>query len=418
MMSKTIWLVSPYGPIEGENWREYRFNQFGKYLSNNGFSVIWWTSSFSHHFKKYRSDGWKDIKVNENYIIRLVPTSSYKKNFGIGRVLKDFTFSHNFLKRAKKENVPDIILGDDNPLLLGYPSYKYSKDRNVPLIYDQMDIWPEFIVKVLNPPLNHIANIMFKPVYSKRAKIYGNLDGGISLGKHYLEFMLSVNSKLQNKPHALIYNGIDVAEFRSHLTEEIKETKLLKLNKNKGDIWCIFAGTLGPSYDIKGIVGCAEEFQKLGFKEFKFIIAGSGPYEEYVIEHEKKLNNLVYVGKLLPQDLIPIYGICDVGLATYSSGSNVDMCDKFYDYTAAGLAVINSLTGEISEHIRDSELGFNYEANNVDSLKKALSKFRNESTLKKAKFNSWLAGDRFDMNVQNAKLLDVIDDCLQKHNEE
>ena len=65
---RTIWLVNPYGPIEGENWREYSFNQFGKFLSDNGYKVIWWTANFSHHFKKYRSNGWKDIEVNENFI--------------------------------------------------------------------------------------------------------------------------------------------------------------------------------------------------------------------------------------------------------------------------------------------------------------------------------------------------------------
>ena len=46
-----IWLINPYGPIEGENWRDYRFNQFGKYLANQGHEVIWWTSNFAHHLK-------------------------------------------------------------------------------------------------------------------------------------------------------------------------------------------------------------------------------------------------------------------------------------------------------------------------------------------------------------------------------
>ena len=78
---KTIWLVNPYGPIEGENWREYSFNQFGKYLSINGFRVVWWTANFSHHFKEFRSSSWEDINVNDNFTIRLVPTNSFKKVF-------------------------------------------------------------------------------------------------------------------------------------------------------------------------------------------------------------------------------------------------------------------------------------------------------------------------------------------------
>ena len=92
---KTIWLVNPYGPIEGENWREYSFNQFGKYLSQKGFKVIWWTANFSHHFKKYRSESWNDVKVNDNFVIRLVPTNSYKKNISVGRFRKDYVFGKN-----------------------------------------------------------------------------------------------------------------------------------------------------------------------------------------------------------------------------------------------------------------------------------------------------------------------------------
>ena len=145
---------------------------------------------------------------------------------------------------------------------------------------------------------------------------------------------------------------------------------------------------------------------------FKFIIAGSGPYEELVTSYSNKLNNMIYLGKLLPENLIPVYGKCDVGLSAYSSGSNVDMCDKFYDYTAAGLAVVNSLKGEISEHIEKEKLGYNYKANDVDSLIAALKNLSNKETLKVAKANSWCIGSKFDKNVQNKKLLEVIKKIL------
>lgn len=48
--SKMIWLVNPYGPIDDEDWREYSFNQFGKYLSENGFHVNWWMAIFPAAF--------------------------------------------------------------------------------------------------------------------------------------------------------------------------------------------------------------------------------------------------------------------------------------------------------------------------------------------------------------------------------
>lgn len=406
---RTIWLVNPYGPIEGENWREYSFNQFGKYLSKRGYKVVWWTASFSHHFKKQRSAGWKDILVNENFIIRLVPTTSYKKNFGIGRMLKDFVFGINATKRFKREKKPDLILAAENPLTMGRPSYIYAKKYKIPMIYDQMDIWPEFILKALPKPLSQISRIILTPVYSRRKKIYDFLSGSIALGKHYLEFMKEVSPSLDSKPSALIYNGIDVDNFRVHLQDPITNEKLSALVLNKdNEIWCVFAGTLGPSYDIETILLAAEKCIELGYRQYRFIIAGSGPFEKMVRLAEQKLDNLIYIGKLLPKDLIPIYGRCDIGLSTYSADSNVDMCDKFYDYTAAGLVVINSLNGEIAEHIKNSKIGINYKPSDINMFMSALLSYTDKNALQEGKKRSYEIGTIFDMKKQNEKLFNVI----------
>lgn len=410
-MKKKVWLINPYGPIEGENWREYSFNQFGKFLSEKEYEVVWWTASFSHHFKKQRSDGWKDIPVNENFIIRLVPTTGYKKNFGGGRLFKDFVFARNMLKHIEEYEKPDIIVAAENPITMGRPSFTYAKKNNVPMIYDQMDIWPEFIVKSLKMPLSKMADLFFIPVYKKRKQMYDYLDGSIALGKHYLEFMYNISPSLTKKPSALIYNGIDVDEFRSHLKEKSASTKIPQ--KEKGEKWCIFAGTLGPSYDIPNIIDCAEKFEKTGNCSFKFFIAGSGPYEELVCNKEKTLNNLIYLGKLLPEEIIPIYGKCDIGLSAYTAGSNVDMPDKFYDYTAAGLAVVNSLSGEIAEHISNEQVGENYKPADRESLYRALRKFDDIKYLERVKENSYNIAMKFDKNVQNRKLLSVIEKILE-----
>jgi glycosyltransferase involved in cell wall biosynthesis len=408
---KTIWLVNPYGPIEGEEWRNYRYNQFGKYLSKNGYKVIWWTANFAHHFKAYRSKGWKDIEVNKNYIIRLVPCTSYKSNFGVGRIIKDILFAKNAYSKFIVSDSPDIILTADNPLSLDYPTFKYSRINDIPVIYDQMDLWPEFIVNKFGKYLRPWINTLFWPVYRQRRKNYKQLAGIIALGKNYLEKAKDIEPLLRLKPSALIYNGIDVKSFRDNLKNEINIKELLK-EKSENEIWCIFAGTLGPSYDVDTIIQCAKRLSSDNNSNIKFIIAGSGPLEETVNKASHELYNLYYIGKLLPENLVPIYGKCDIGLATYGAYSNVDMPDKFYDYTAAGLAVINSLQGEISEFIRTNNVGINYKAGSADSFYESLIKISSKKHLPILKKNSFELAMKFDENVQNQKLLEVINNVL------
>lgn len=408
---KTIWLVNPYGPIEGENWRNYSFNQFGKFLSNNGYNVIWWTSNFAHHFKKFRSESWADITVNENYIIRLVPTSSYQKNNSIGRLKKDIIFGKEAEKEFSKCEKPDLIIEYLNPLTMGSPTYKYAKKNKIPVIVDQMDVWPEFIEKQASKYLRPFLHLMFQPVYKRRISVYRNASGYMALGKHYLDFAQNVDKNGTKKPSALVYNGVNTGVFRKLMSGNIPE-KLANVEKKEGEIWFIFAGTFGPSYDVNNIIRCAERAEK-DDHNIKFIFAGSGPLMRDIMQAEESLNNVVYLGALLPEQLAPVYDKCDVGLATYSAGSNVDMPDKFYDYTAAGLAVINSLTGEVHEFINKENVGINYKGGNLESLYSAIINIcKSNADLKIMNKNSWRLGNMFNSEEQNKHLLELIDNIL------
>ncbi len=404
---KKVWLVNPYGPIEGENWRDYSFNQFGKYLSANGYYVIWWTSNFAHHFKEYRCESWSDIVVNDNYVIRLVPTSSYKKNNSLGRLKKDIIFGKEAKRQFIKENRPDLIIEYLNPLTMGSPTFSYAKANDIPVIVDQMDVWPEFIEKQAPAYLRLLMHYIFTPVYLRRKSIYKNAKGYMALGKHYLQFAKQIVESNFEKPSALVYNGINIVEFRL-LMSGVAPKKLSRIEKKNDDIWFVFAGTFGPSYDVKNIIKCAQRAQANNLS-IKFIFAGSGPLMDDVKEAELKLNNFIYLGSLLPQQLAPVYAKCDIGLATYSAGSNVDMPDKFYDYTAAGLAVINSLTGEISEYIKEKSVGINYKGGNEESLYEAiLIMSKSIATLNEMKNRSRQLGIFFDSQEQNKKLLKLI----------
>lgn len=398
---KTIWIVGQAGPIEGENWRDYRNNQFGKYLSKEcGYKVIWWTSNFSHHFKKYRSDGWKDIEVNSNYIIRLVPSISYKKNFSIGRFCCISSFAKNVGRRFEKEEIPNLIIGNC-VMTKGYPIFKYAKKHNVPIIVDQGDIWPEFIEKNLGR-FSCVGKLLFAPLYSARKKNYYSANGIIALGKNYLEFAQSVAENGHDKPSALVYNGIDLQQFEDMATIPIDPEISLRINKKENETLCVFAGTFGPSYDIDTMLKCAQFFEKQSLP-IKFVFAGSGPRQNEIEIVCNKCRNAVYVGALKPKDLIPLYMICDIGLCAYTSKSNVDMPDKFYDYTAAGLAVVNSLTEEVAQYVQNKHIGINYTAGNTQEMHDAILSIVN-GKLAAMKKNAKELSYVFDSKIQNAKL--------------
>lgn len=406
---KKIWIVYPYGAIAGERFLEARHIRFGKMLAQNGYKVIFWTANFSHTFKKARSKGWKKIRVCDNFDVILVPTRPYKGNISIGRVLFEIGFSRHLFSAFKKSKKPDLILTAGTGLVTAfYPIWPYVKNNPIPVIYDIMDIhlfnsYMEKNHKLFVP----MAKMLTKNIEWREKNFYKHVSAVCGLGRNQLEIAKQRVGK-EEIPSCLVYNGIIVDDFRNKMQESNSEIVLPE--KKEGWIWCVYAGSLGPSYDVGTILKCAETV-KQNDDHIQFIIAGAGPQQEDVRNASKDNNRIIYIGAVKPENLPYIYSQCDVGLCTYTSYSTVDMPDKFYDYTAAGLAVVNSLQGELKEYVVDAGAGVQYQAEDSASLYESIkSVIENLENYKNA---SYALAYRFDLNNQMKPLLQMINGLVE-----
>lgn len=396
-----IWLFNPYGPLPDEGWREYSYVTIGSALAAAGHEVTWWTSNFSHHFKTFRSHGWEDRHLPSGLKVRLVPTPGYQRNIGPGRFWRDWVFGRRAYRRALAAERPDVVFTSEPATMGGYAGVRLAARTGAALIYDQMDLWPELMVQSLPTRLQLVGQVLFRPIYRMRRSMFRNLDGAMALARPYLA---SITDEVSDRtlPSLVVYNGIDVAAFRTamqvplpaHLAERLDHPGLK----------AIFAGSLGPSYDIGPMIGVARLLAEAG-DDTTIFIAGDGPERPRVEEAALRCPNLVYLGKL-PPDLLPgVYGRCDIGLSCYSAASNVEMCDKFYDYTAAGLVVVNSLKGEVRDWIEGEGLGLQYDAGNAASLAQALAAIKADPARSACwRASSWRIGMEFDKYVQHSRL--------------
>lgn len=407
---KTIWFVYPYGPIVGEKGLDFRYTRFAYVLAEKGYNVIWWTSNFSHSLKVKRSKEILVKKVLPNYSIVLVPSSTYKKNISIGRVLFELKFSKKLGKYINKEHKPDLIMTSGTGLLTGFsPIYEYGKKNNVPLIYDIMDI------HMINPYMssNHkilapIVRFITRIIEIKEKRFYKIVSGVTGLGRNQLNVAISRTGN-RNIPTELVYNGINVDKLRLDMKHPAITIRKME---DENWIYCIYAGALGPSYDIECILKAAEHAKNMG-DNIKFIICGSGPQSEIVERASENNDRILYLGILNPLELAGIYSQCDVGLCTYASYSTVDMPDKFYDYCAAGLVIINSLYGEIKEHIFTKNLGYHYQSGNYMDLYKKIALLTDSRTMSKFKKNSYDIAYEFDIRVLVDKLVNMMDKIIE-----
>lgn len=410
--SLRVWLINPYGPLPSEGWRDYSFVVIGRTLAAAGHDVTWWTSNFSHHFKVFRSTGWDSLPIVDGFTVKLVPTPGYRRNIGVGRFVRDGVFAIRTYLRGRNEPVPDLILMYESPLTFGFAGAALARHHKAAAIFDQMDLWPELIVRALPDALRRMGNLLFAPVYWRRRAVFRGIDGAMALARPYLESIIRELPAGSDVPTLIVYNGIDVATFRE--TMQIPLDEDMRAHFVTSDIKAIFAGSLGPSYDILNLIACAERANEDGLP-LKIFVAGDGPLREVVEEAAARLPGLIYLGKLPPSHLPRVYRQCDIGLSCYTAKSNVEMPDKFYDYTAAGLAILNSLEGEVRDWIAAEGLGIHYAGGDSDSLYASLRKMVSDpDALAGMRARSAAVGARFDSSAQHAPLPAFVEEVVTR----
>jgi glycosyltransferase involved in cell wall biosynthesis len=405
-----IWLFNPYGPLPDEGWREYSYVTIGSALAAAGHEVVWWTSNFSHHFKTFRSDGWEDRALPSGLTIRLVPTPGYRRNIGLGRLARDLLFGLRAYRRAAKLERPDLVLTSEPATMVGFAGVRLAAKTRAALLYDQMDLWPELIVQALPKRLQPVGNRLFWPVYRYRRSMFRKLDGAMALARPYLDSVVENLPTDRSIPTLVVYNGIDVPAFRALMQRPLPADVAAPLDRP--GLKAIFAGSLGPSYDIDAMIDTARALARSN-RRITIYVAGDGPGRPRLQEAAGDCPSLVYLGKISPEILPGVYARCDIGLACYSENSNVEMCDKFYDYSAAGLAIVNSLGGEVREWIERADLGLQYRAGNADSLTETLMQMAaDERRMGVWRANSGEIAATFDKTAQHARLSNWVESVV------
>ena len=403
-----VWLIYPYGPIPGEGWRDYRATMIAGALVARGHQVTWWTANYSHHLKIFRSSGWKDFQVYPGFRICLVPTVGYRKNIGVGRLLFQRTYAKELFARAVCEDPPDLIIVGEPPHSAGCVAKRLGRRFAIPVVFDVLDLWPELFSIVFPPFLRSISKLLFLPLYFLRRRNIRLADAVIAACKTYLETALRDAPFLKEKFSACVYWGVDVKGVRESNPSISGEVTGWR-EKEPGEVWAIYAGSLGNNYDIMTLLRAAKKLKERR-SPLIILIAGTGPLKEQVIRfiETNNLDNTRYLGIVKPEILSGLYRDCDIGLCTYSPESTVAMPIKLYDYLAAGLPIVSSLLGELEDFLREERIGLQYLSGDAESLSRALEMLAKDEVmrLRMAKI-SYDGAMKFDQAVQYAKLVEI-----------
>lgn len=348
-MRKKVEIYAPYSTRRNE--RESRYEYMASELAKNGYHVILHLTSFSHVSKTHVHDiGLREV---DGYSVQVHDSVSYRRHFGIRRIWYEREMAKAFRAAVHEDSI--IILRA--PLLFTADILlrkSFIRDRIV--IADVIDMWPEVFLNLRCHVLNRIYRMFSMLLIRYRNNFLEKCDMILTVSKDYTDYF---RENLRVKiPCYTIYWSHDCNLGKNH---NFRDDKVLKI---------LYAGTLGVQYDISGILHLISLAKK--YDDIELLIAGSGDSEADVKAACRNVTNAYYLGLVSGEKVKELMVTCDVGLMIYSKDSPVAMPIKFFDYSAHGLYIINSLSSEVSTIIRENDLGININPEDKESLSFAL----------------------------------------------
>jgi len=406
-----IWIVNPFDPIPGESFRPGRYAFMANMLSEKNHEVTWWTSNFFHVTKKYRCSSAHSVKINSNLTVKMLPTPSYRNNVSFARLYNHYIYGKRFEYEAIRVNSsdkPDVILASLPPIDSASAAIKIGKKFKSKVVIDIQDLWPEIYLFPFPDYTKPAIRLMLNRLFKKTDSVYENADALIAVSKTYLDRGLKVCKN--SKPGLVLHLGIDLTLFDNQ--QKPREIPFIKKN---GEIWITYIGTLGKTYDLDTILESAAHFLSKGKKNLKFIIAGSGPEYSRLknISIKRNIYNIVFTGHLEYPELVYLLKLSTIGLNAIAH-SQETFPNKICDYLAAGLSIINSISGELHNVINKNQAGLNYKAGDMSSLVEAIElMINNKEKRRMMGINARrLVEQNYDRNKIYPKLITFLEELI------
>ncbi len=394
-----ILMVTHFTQVPGEKGNS-RFKYISELISEKDVKLEVVTTSFSHREKASRYIKKEDLDLLK-YKLTMIDEPGYKKNVSIKRFYSHYIMSKNLSKYLKDRKKPDVIYCSVPSIDVAYVVAKYANKNNIRLIIDIQDLWPEAFKMVLNIPL--ASNLLFKPMEHRVNYIYKSADTIIAVSETYSKRALKVNDKC--KKVESVFLGTDFNYFDSVLNDE-------NIVKPNDEIWIVYIGTLGHSYDIPTVIDALKIVKEKGIENIKFLVIGDGPLKGR-FENYAKENNIdaLFYGRLEYEKMVQYLKVSDIAVNPITKGSAGSIINKVGDYAAAGLPVLNTQESyEYRKLIDQFKCGINCRnGDSVDLSDKIILLCNNkELRLDMGENNRNLGELKFDRNKTYKKIIELI----------
>lgn len=405
-----VWLVNPFDPLPGgpEQWGRYA--QLATALVTAGHHVIWWSSTFSHRFKRQVDEAaivtaCKALGMD----IQLLRTPPYQRNVSLRRMHSHRAFGEEFFGQAQTHAPPDIILASSPPLESAMHAAKLARQWNISCVIDIQDQWPDNFVRVMPSLLRPFRRLLLARLYGAERSAYSQADAIIGVAQGYVDHGTAIGgAKLRTGVFPL---GVDVDALDATMAEG-RRVFGDHWRKPDGQVWFLYSGSLSHNYDVLTIIRAARLVQRKYGDCARFMITGTGELanQAAALVRNHGLTNVTLTGFLDFMEWACILSQADAGFNASFPDALIYLPNKIFYYLTAGAAVLNTIPGECEELVRKHDCGLTYRAGNPQDCFAAVSRLIDSANDRRRMGANArkLAAESFDRRAISQKLVEFL----------
>ena len=245
----------------------------------------------------------------------------------------------------------DVLFATSTPLTAAIPGIVARMFRRKNFVFEVRDLWPELpkaMEVISNPVVLSLLSALEWTAYRTATRLIG-LSPGIAEGIR--------RRSGPHKPVAMVPNGCDLDVFQSTADEKRAAT-----DTNSDKLVCIFMGAHGLANGLDAVLDAAAELKARNRNDIELLLIGDGRCKRALQQRAiaESLDNVKFLDPVPKTELHAVLQSADVGLMIlanvpafyYGTSPN-----KFFDYIAAGIPVLNNYPGWLANLIRREAAG-------------------------------------------------------------
>lgn len=356
------------------------------------------TGEFVNGMRRGNVDGIEVIQLH-------LPYSNYDSLVKRSRIFLDFALRSIRLALTLPY---DLLFATSTPLTAGIPGIAASLLLRKRFVFEVRDLWPELpraMGVVRNPIVLWAMGVLEWLSYRTAVGCVG-LSPGIVEGIEKLG--------VSSRDVVMVPNGCDLDTFHP------EGERLRPVGTAEGDFLAVFSGAHGLANGLDAVLDAAAVLKRRGRRDIKMVMVGDGKLKPLLKERAAKeeLDNCLFLDPIPKTELTALLRGADVGLMILANvpafyfGTSPN---KFFDYIATGLPVLNNYPGWLAGLIEENDCGIPVEPGNPEQFADALERMADDpGRLAQMRRNSRLLAERdFGRDLLADRLVTFLERCAQ-----